>query len=186
VRWPVPNWCASLPSARRIDKKSGVRPVAKPDPIPVSRLRQMVTAWHSPSYTSLTIPMGCHRIVYSGGVRHSTRRSQFDNSDDGYRRSMSVLPSLRATLSGSRAAEHPLRAEFSRTRDYLSLMQVRMEDRLQTHFELPDALADIPVPPLLLHPLVENSIKHGLEPSVTGGHRCQRRAGGHYVGSHSS
>ncbi len=80
-----------------------------------------------------------------------------------------LISFLRATLSGSRATEHPLRAEFSRTRDYLSLMQVRMEDRLQTHFELPDALADIPVPPLLLQPLVENSIKHGLEPSVTGG-----------------
>jgi sensor histidine kinase YesM len=48
-------------------------------------------------------------------------------------------------------------------------MQVRMEDRLQTHFALPDTLADTPVPPLLLQPLVENSIKHGLEPSVTGG-----------------
>jgi sensor histidine kinase YesM len=80
-----------------------------------------------------------------------------------------LISFLRATLSGSRATEHPLRAEFSRTRDYLSLMQVRMEDRLQTHFELPDTLADIPVPPLLLQPLVENSIKHGLEPSVTGG-----------------
>ena len=80
-----------------------------------------------------------------------------------------LISYLRATLSGSRASEHPLRAEFSRTRDYLALMQVRMEDRLQTSFELPDELADIPVPPLLLQPLVENSIKHGLEPSVTGG-----------------
>ncbi len=80
-----------------------------------------------------------------------------------------LIAFLRATLSGSRATEHPLRAEFSRTRDYLSLMQVRMQSRLQTHFELPQTLADVPVPPLLLQPLVENSIKHGLEPSVTGG-----------------
>ncbi len=80
-----------------------------------------------------------------------------------------LISFLRATLSGSRATEHPLRAEFSRTRDYLSLMQVRMEARLQARFELPDRLADIPVPPLLLQPLVENSIKHGLEPSVSGG-----------------
>jgi LytS/YehU family sensor histidine kinase len=80
-----------------------------------------------------------------------------------------LISFLRATLSGSRASEHPLRAEFSRTRDYLALMQVRMEDRLRTHFELPDEIADTPVPALLLQPLVENSIKHGLEPSVTGG-----------------
>jgi sensor histidine kinase YesM len=72
-------------------------------------------------------------------------------------------------LDASRALEHPLRAEFARTRDYLALMQVRMEDRLLVHFDLPPALAEVPVPPLLLQPLVENSIKHGLEPSVTGG-----------------
>jgi hypothetical protein len=80
-----------------------------------------------------------------------------------------LIAFLRATLSGSRAIEHPLRAEFSRLRDYLALMQVRMEERLRIHFELPESLADIPVPPLLLQPLVENSIKHGLEPAVAGG-----------------
>ncbi|MBS0420843.1 MAG: histidine kinase [Proteobacteria bacterium] len=80
-----------------------------------------------------------------------------------------LITFLRATLNGSRATEHPLRAELARTRDYLSLMQVRMEDRLRVHFDLPDTLAEVPVPPLLLQPLVENAIKHGLEPSVRGG-----------------
>jgi hypothetical protein len=80
-----------------------------------------------------------------------------------------LIAFLRATLSGSRASSHPLRSEFARLRDYLSLMQIRMGERLQTHFDLPDALADIPVPPLLLQPLVENSIKHGLEPAIDGG-----------------
>jgi len=80
-----------------------------------------------------------------------------------------LIAFLRATLSGSQAVAHPLRAEFARTRDYLALMQVRMQERLQVQFDLPPALADIPVPPLLLQPLVENSVKHGLEPSVTGG-----------------
>jgi Histidine kinase/Histidine kinase-, DNA gyrase B-, and HSP90-like ATPase len=76
---------------------------------------------------------------------------------------------LRATLSASLATEHPLRAEFARTRDYIALMQVRMEDRLRAQFDLPPELAEIRVPPLLLQPIVENSIKHGLEPSITGG-----------------
>jgi signal transduction histidine kinase len=80
-----------------------------------------------------------------------------------------LIAFLRATLSGSRAAQHPLRAEFTRLADYLALMQVRMGERLQTRFELPDALAELPVPPLLLQPLVENCIKHGLEPAVAGG-----------------
>jgi LytS/YehU family sensor histidine kinase len=80
-----------------------------------------------------------------------------------------LISFLRATLSGSQAVAHPLRAEFARTQDYLALMQVRMEERLRVRFDLPQALAEIPVPPLLLQPLVENSIKHGLEPAVTGG-----------------
>ena len=48
-------------------------------------------------------------------------------------------------------------------------MQIRMGDRLRSHFYLPEALADVRVPPLLLQPLVENCIKHGLEPAVAGG-----------------
>ena len=76
---------------------------------------------------------------------------------------------LRATLSASRATLHPLAAEFDRLRDYLELMAVRMGSRLTYSLELPSALASLPIPTLLLQPLVENSIRHGLEPSVTGG-----------------
>ena len=76
---------------------------------------------------------------------------------------------LRATLSGSRTSQHSLRAEFARLGNYLALMQVRMGERLQTSFDLPDALADTLVAPLLLQPLIENCIKHGLEPAVAGG-----------------
>ncbi len=76
---------------------------------------------------------------------------------------------LRVTLSASRLPRHPLGAEFERMRDYLALMAVRMGPRLQVQLDLPAELADLPVPPLLLQPLVENSIKHGLEPKVEGG-----------------
>ena len=77
---------------------------------------------------------------------------------------------LRATLSGSRATSHPLAAEFARLEDYLALMAIRMGPRLRSTLELPEALRDVPVPPLLLQPLVENAIRHGLEPQVDGGH----------------
>ena len=80
-----------------------------------------------------------------------------------------LIAFLRATLAGSRASQHPLRAEFTRLADYLALMRIRMGERLQTRVDLPAALADLPVPPLLLQPLVENCIKHGLEPAVAGG-----------------
>jgi hypothetical protein len=94
-----------------------------------------------------------------------------------------MIAYLRATLDASRATTHPLRAEFDRLRDYLELMAVRMGPRLAYALDLPEELAEVPVPALLLQPLVENSIKHGLEPKVEGG-RIEvraRREGGHVV-----
>jgi signal transduction histidine kinase len=76
---------------------------------------------------------------------------------------------LRATLKASRATLHPLQTEFDRLGDYLALMAIRMGPRLQVTLDLPPELATLSVPPLLLQPLVENSIKHGLEPKVEGG-----------------
>jgi signal transduction histidine kinase len=80
-----------------------------------------------------------------------------------------LIAFLRATLQASRSGTHSLGAEFERLADYLALMQVRMGPRLQYAFDLPDALRALPVPPLLLQPIVENAIQHGLEPSVAGG-----------------
>jgi signal transduction histidine kinase len=80
-----------------------------------------------------------------------------------------LIAYLRATLAGARVATHPLHAEFERLADYLALMAVRMGPRLAVHFELPAELRDVAVPPLLLQPLVENAIRHGLEPKVEGG-----------------
>jgi LytS/YehU family sensor histidine kinase len=92
---------------------------------------------------------------------------------------------LRATLTASRteasAGQHTLAAEFARLRDYLELMAVRMGPRLRYTLDLPDTLANQPIPPLLLQPLVENSIRHGLEPSLQGGEIrvCARHNGQH-------
>ncbi|WP_271008883.1 sensor histidine kinase [Paucibacter sp. B51] len=80
-----------------------------------------------------------------------------------------LIAFLRATLNASRSGSHPLREEFARLRDYLALMQVRMGSRLQPQLDLPAELTELPVPPLLLQPLVENAIKHGLEPAIAGG-----------------
>ncbi|MBP6902191.1 MAG: histidine kinase [Burkholderiaceae bacterium] len=94
-----------------------------------------------------------------------------------------LIAFLRATLSASRADAHALSVEFDRLADYLALMQVRMGPRLSHGFSLPEALRDRPVPPLLLQPLVENCIKHGLEPKLEGGRidvqAASRQADGH-------
>lgn len=80
-----------------------------------------------------------------------------------------LIAFLRATLQASRASQHPLALEFERLQDYLALMSVRMGQRLQHTLHLPPDLRRVAVPPLLLQPLVENAIRHGLEPHVDGG-----------------
>ncbi len=80
-----------------------------------------------------------------------------------------IVAYLRATLAASRASSHPLALEFERLHDYLELMAVRMGPRLHYTLDLPADLAQQAVPTLLLQPLVENSIKHGLEPKLQGG-----------------
>jgi signal transduction histidine kinase len=76
---------------------------------------------------------------------------------------------LRTTLHASRSDVQSLAEEFARVSDYLALMAIRMGPRLEVKIDLPQELRDVPVPPLLLQPLIENSIKHGLEPKVQGG-----------------
>ncbi len=80
-----------------------------------------------------------------------------------------LIAFLRATLSASRSSAQPLATEFAQLDDYLALMALRMGPRLQVRLDLPEALAGLQLPPLLLQPLVENAIKHGLEPRVDGG-----------------
>jgi LytS/YehU family sensor histidine kinase len=54
-------------------------------------------------------------------------------------------------------------------RAYLDLIVLRMGSRLSYRVEVPVDLAALTLPPMLLQPLVENAIKHGLEPKVAGG-----------------
>ena len=76
---------------------------------------------------------------------------------------------LRATLAATREQETTLGKEFELMSHFLALLQVRMGDRLKVSIELPGELAGLVLPSMLLQPLVENAIKHGLEPKVEGG-----------------
>jgi signal transduction histidine kinase len=76
---------------------------------------------------------------------------------------------LRSTLVAARREKSTLADEFALLRGYLEVQATRMGERLRYRLELPEQLADKELPPLLLQPLVENAIKHGLEPKVEGG-----------------
>ncbi|MDN4060541.1 histidine kinase [Massilia sp. YIM B02769] len=76
---------------------------------------------------------------------------------------------LRAGMGQLRVDETTLGAELEMAANYLRLLQIRMGERLRFSVEAgPDARAAL-LPPLLLQPLVENAIRHGLEPKVAGG-----------------
>jgi sensor histidine kinase YesM len=76
---------------------------------------------------------------------------------------------LRSSLRASRERTVTLAQEMDVVRSYIDLFAVRMGDRLRYRIDLPDGLREVRIPPLLLQPLVENAIKHGLERSVRGG-----------------
>ena len=76
-----------------------------------------------------------------------------------------------------------LRTELDLVRDYLSIESVRMGDKLQCTIEVDPAALDAMVPSMLLQPLVENSIKHGISPKIEGGsvHITGRRDNGRVI-----
>jgi signal transduction histidine kinase len=80
-----------------------------------------------------------------------------------------LIQYLRATLNVSRAETTTLDQEFAALDAYLGLMSVRMGARLAYRCALPDALRAARLPTMLLQPLVENAVVHGLEPKVDGG-----------------
>ena len=75
----------------------------------------------------------------------------------------STLPQMRAVGGGT------LGRQVQLSRAYLAIMQARMKERLEVSFDVPDYLEQAPFPPMMLQILIENSIKHGLEPKIEGG-----------------
>ena len=76
---------------------------------------------------------------------------------------------LRHSLPRVENSLSTLGEELERVRAYLDIMQIRMGARLNTQFDVPDALKSMPFPTMMLQTLVENAIKHGLEPKSGGG-----------------
>lgn len=80
-----------------------------------------------------------------------------------------LIAFLRASLDEMRLEQVTLHTDFGLIEAYLQVMKVRMGERLHYRLDLPEALARVNVPAMLLLTLVENAIKHGIEPSLRGG-----------------
>ncbi len=80
-----------------------------------------------------------------------------------------LIQYLRAALPQMREGTSTLEREILQCRSYLEILKVRMDERLQFSINVPQGLLSAAFPPMMLLTLVENAIKHGLEPKPDGG-----------------
>ena len=80
-----------------------------------------------------------------------------------------LIQYLRSSLPRTEDSLSTLGEELQLTQAYLEILKIRMGARLNLHIEVPDTLKALPMPSMMLQTLVENAIKHGLEPKPGGG-----------------
>ncbi len=76
---------------------------------------------------------------------------------------------FRGTLLASERESVPFSKELELVDAYLDVERARFGERLTVRRELDEGVEDVEVPPLILQPLVENAVRHGISPSVEGG-----------------
>jgi signal transduction histidine kinase len=79
------------------------------------------------------------------------------------------MPTMREASGNGSSGVRDLGREVAVIRPYLEILKVRMEERLTTQIDVPDGLLSAEFPPMMMQTLVENAIKHGLEPKAEGG-----------------
>jgi hypothetical protein len=80
-----------------------------------------------------------------------------------------LIALLRASMPAMRQSATNLGRELDVVRPYLEILKVRMGERLKAQLNVPEGLYSADFPPMMLQSLVENAIKHGLEPKAEGG-----------------
>ena len=85
------------------------------------------------------------------------------------RASMPTMREANGDVGNGKGGVRDLGRELAVIRPYLEILKVRMEERLATDIQVPDGLLSAEFPPMMIQTLVENAIKHGLEPKAEGG-----------------
>jgi signal transduction histidine kinase len=80
-----------------------------------------------------------------------------------------LITYLRGALPQMRQESSTLGRELRLIKSFLDLIKMRMEDRLDVEFNVPEGAESAEFPPMMLQSLVENAIKHGIEPKPEGG-----------------
>ncbi len=87
---------------------------------------------------------------------------------------LDLIRYLRTALGRTRNAATTLGEEIDLVQSYLNIFKIRMGARLQVSVDIPETLKAHPFAPLLLQPIVENAVLHGLAPKIEGGSLCLR------------
>jgi hypothetical protein len=90
-------------------------------------------------------------------------------SDDAVSMIAGLSDFLRRVLEDSTQQQVPLREEIDFTQKYLDIQKVRFAERLQLSVDIPEELYPAQVPSLILQPMVENAVKHGIAKRAQGG-----------------
>jgi len=105
---------------------------------------------------------------------HSIGALMHQNVDAAERMITRLSDLLRAALDSSNSQEVDLRHELTMLSTYLEIERVRFGDRLKVELEIAPETLEAQVPNLVLQPLVENAIRHGIEPRARPGAVCVR------------
>lgn len=97
-------------------------------------------------------------------------RALIDEDPNRARQGITQLSNiLRSSIQVGKDETVVMQKELEIVRDYLSLEQIRYEERLQVYFDIDEATLGLPIPPLMLQTLVENAVKHGIAAYEEGG-----------------
>lgn len=91
------------------------------------------------------------------------------NPQNAKKMQLNFIRYLKATLIKTRASVTTIAQEVELIKAYLEIFKVRMGDRMHFTIDVADDIRNLPFPSMLIQPIVENAIQHGLEPKVEGG-----------------
>ncbi len=124
------------------------------------RLAEAETAAHAAQVRALRYQVNPHFLFNTlNSLSSLVMSGRSDRAEDML---MALSTFFRTSLSMDPSADVSLAEEIALQRLYLDIEQVRCPDRLDVNIDIPDELADVRVPALILQPLVENAIKYGV------------------------
>jgi LytS/YehU family sensor histidine kinase len=97
---------------------------------------------------------------------NSIRASVDEDKNRAKQMITSLSEFLRHSLLSAENKEIPLHEELEAVKNYLAIEKIRFEEKLEIEYDIEKEAEDFKIPSLLLNPLVENAIKHGLQTSV--------------------